>query len=163
SPWAATHIVDPDNLLSLDVYAAVTSLGRPDFLLLEDFIRYGDWFQRTALPDLDTRHVATIEPASRGFSLALAAGTTAHARRAVGPAALPALERRSHRHTGPPCRRGNGPRHPEIPPARIRRPADRHRQPHRRPRRSRPVRRPACRRRRPRPERDRVGGAARRN
>ena len=83
SPWAATHIVDPDNLLSLDAYAAVTSLGRPDPLPLEDFVRYGEWFQKTALPDLDTRHVATIESAGRGFSLEFDDGTTAHARRVV--------------------------------------------------------------------------------
>jgi cation diffusion facilitator CzcD-associated flavoprotein CzcO len=83
SPWAATHIVDPDNLLSLDAYAAVTSLGRPDPLPLEDFVCYGDWFQRTALPDLDTRHVAMIEGSGRGFALALDDGTSARARRVV--------------------------------------------------------------------------------
>ncbi len=83
SPWAATHIVDPDNLLSLDAYAAVTSLGRPDPLPREDFVRYGEWFQKTALPDLDTRQVAAIESAGRGFALALDDGTTTHARRVV--------------------------------------------------------------------------------
>jgi cation diffusion facilitator CzcD-associated flavoprotein CzcO len=83
SPWAATHIVDPDNLLSLDAYAAVTSLGRPDPLPREDFVRYGEWFQRTALPDLDTRQVARIEPSGRGFALALDDGTSARARRVV--------------------------------------------------------------------------------
>ncbi len=83
SPWAATHIVDPDNLLSLDVYAAVTSLGCPDPLPLADFIRYGDWFQKTALPDLDARQVATIERSGRGFTLTLADGATTRARRVV--------------------------------------------------------------------------------
>jgi cation diffusion facilitator CzcD-associated flavoprotein CzcO len=83
SPWAATHIVDPDNLLSLDAYAAVTSLGRPDPLPREDFIRYGDWFQKTALPDLDTRQVAKIEASGRGFALTLEDGTSARAGRVV--------------------------------------------------------------------------------
>jgi glycine/D-amino acid oxidase-like deaminating enzyme len=83
SPWPATHIVDPDNLLSLDAYAAVTSLGRPDPLPREDFTRYGEWFQRTALPDLDTRQIAQIEPSGRGFALTLDDGTTARARRVV--------------------------------------------------------------------------------
>ena len=83
SPWAATHIVDPDDLLTLDAYAAVTSLGRPDPLPLADFVRYGEWFQKTALPDLDTRQVTMIEAAGRGFALALEDGTTARARRVV--------------------------------------------------------------------------------
>jgi cation diffusion facilitator CzcD-associated flavoprotein CzcO len=83
SPWAATHIVDPDNLLTLDAFSAVTGLGRPDPLPLADFVRYGEWFQKTALPDLDTRQVKAIEPTGREFWLTLADGTTARARRVV--------------------------------------------------------------------------------
>jgi cation diffusion facilitator CzcD-associated flavoprotein CzcO len=83
SPWAATHIVDPDNLLTLDAFAAVTSLGRPDPLPLEDFVRYGDWFQKTALPDLDTRGVAKVEPAGREFWITLEDGSTLRTRRVV--------------------------------------------------------------------------------
>ena len=83
SPWTATHIVDPDNLLNLDAFAAVTGLGRPDPLPLEDFVRYGDWFQKTALPDLDTRRVATVESAGRGFWLTLEDGPTLRAQRVV--------------------------------------------------------------------------------
>jgi cation diffusion facilitator CzcD-associated flavoprotein CzcO len=83
SPWAATHIVDPDNLLSLDAFAAVTGLGRPDPLPLEDFVRYGDWFQKTALPDLDTRRVTRVDAAGRGFRLALDDGPTLRAQRVV--------------------------------------------------------------------------------
>jgi cation diffusion facilitator CzcD-associated flavoprotein CzcO len=83
SPWAATHIDDPDNLLSLDAWAAVTSLGRPDPLPLKDFIRYGEWFQKTALPDLDTRQVARIEASGRGFALTLEDGASARARRVI--------------------------------------------------------------------------------
>ena len=83
SPWAATHIVDPDNLLTLDAFAAVTSLGRPDPLPLEDFVRYGDWFQKTALPDLDTRRVANIEPAGRELWLTWRTARTLRARRVV--------------------------------------------------------------------------------
>ena len=83
SPWAATHIVDPDNLLSLDAWAAVTSLGRTDPMPLEEFVRYGEWFQATALPDLDTRHVARIEASGRGFALTLDDGASLRARRVV--------------------------------------------------------------------------------
>jgi cation diffusion facilitator CzcD-associated flavoprotein CzcO len=83
SPWAATHIVDPDNLLTLDAFSAVTGLGRPDPLPLEDFVRYGDWFQKTALPDLDTRHVEKIERSGRDFVLTFWHGPPVRARRLV--------------------------------------------------------------------------------
>jgi len=83
SPWAATHIVDPDNLLTLDAFATVTGLGRPDPLPVEDFVRYGDWFRASALPDLDSRMVARVAPAGRGFALTLEGGATVQARRVV--------------------------------------------------------------------------------
>ena len=83
SPWAATHITDPDNLLTLDAYSAVSCMGRPDPLPVEDFVRYGEWFWKSALPDLDTRRVTKVAPAARGFALALEDGGTLHARRVV--------------------------------------------------------------------------------
>jgi cation diffusion facilitator CzcD-associated flavoprotein CzcO len=83
SPWDASHIADPDNLLSLDAYAAVSSRGRPDPLGRDDFIRYGDWFQEMALPDLDVRNVEKIEPAARGFRLTLQDGLPLAARHVV--------------------------------------------------------------------------------
>ncbi|HLH91544.1 MAG TPA: NAD(P)-binding domain-containing protein [Xanthobacteraceae bacterium] len=83
SPWAATHIVDPDNLLTLDAFSAAENLGRPDPLPLEDFVRYGAWFQKTALPDLDARKVMHVQPAANEFWLTLEDGATVRARRVV--------------------------------------------------------------------------------
>ena len=83
SPWEATHIVDPDNLLTLDAFAAARGLGQPDPLPLEDFVAYGDWFQKTALPDLDTRRVMEVASAGRGFRVTLDDGHTLDARRVV--------------------------------------------------------------------------------
>ena len=80
SAWDATHIADPDNFLLLDAYAVVSGLGRSDPLPVEDFIRYGDWFREMALPDLDSRKVEKIEPASRGFRLTLEDGAAINAR-----------------------------------------------------------------------------------
>jgi thioredoxin reductase len=83
SPWAATHIADPDDLLTLDAFAGVTCLGRPDPLPVADFIRYGDWFQNSALPGLDTRRVEQIESAQRGFRIRLDDGGALRAHRVV--------------------------------------------------------------------------------
>ena len=88
SAWDATHIVDPGNRFSLDVYAASTGIGKPDPLPREEFIRYGDWFQRNAVPDLDRRKVAHIDATDGGFLLRLDDGHALCARRVVIAAGL---------------------------------------------------------------------------
>jgi hypothetical protein len=49
-------------------------------LPVEDFVRYGQWFQRRSLPDLDPRHLARLERVEGGFRLVLDDGDslTAH-------------------------------------------------------------------------------------
>ena len=88
SAWDATHIADPDQRFSLDVYAAETRMGKPDPLPREDFIRYGEWFQRGVVPDLDRRKVARIEATDGGFLLRLDDGHALCARRVVVAAGL---------------------------------------------------------------------------
>jgi hypothetical protein len=83
SCWEASHIADPDDLLSLDAYAAVTGLGRREPLRREDFVRYGEWFQEMALPDLVVRNVESLESGRRGFWLTLEGGEAINARRVV--------------------------------------------------------------------------------
>jgi len=83
SAWEASHIADPDNFLLLDAYASMTGLDRTDPLPREEFVRYGVWYQRMALPDLDPRTVEKIEPASRGFWLTLEDGKVLNARHVV--------------------------------------------------------------------------------
>ena len=58
SPYVASNIADPGHALTLDDYEADTqqSLSRP--VPLEQFVRYGRWFQQQAAPRLDTRDVA---------------------------------------------------------------------------------------------------------
>jgi FAD-dependent urate hydroxylase len=88
SPWIATHIADPDNRLSLDVFAHQNALAPgiapgEDQLPLEQFVYYGEWFQREAVPDLDTRRVVRIEAVGSRFRLVLKDGDIVHARRIV--------------------------------------------------------------------------------
>jgi cation diffusion facilitator CzcD-associated flavoprotein CzcO len=45
SAWHASHIGDPDQALSLDAYAQGRGLERRHNLPLEEFVRYGEWFQ----------------------------------------------------------------------------------------------------------------------
>ena len=83
SSWEASHISDPHHALTLDAYQAAhgVELSRP--VPLDDFVAYGEWFQRQAAPDLDRRRVARIEPASAGFLLLLEDGEPLRAQRVV--------------------------------------------------------------------------------
>src|SRR5262249_53976831 len=55
SPWAASHIGDPCDALTLDRFDAeeATVSSRP--LPVGRFVAYGRWFQGRTLPDVDTR------------------------------------------------------------------------------------------------------------
>src|SRR5689334_5981678 len=83
SIWEASHISDPGRALTLDAYVKERGLKLPRPVPLSDFIQYGRWFQQQAVPDLDTRRVATIELATGGFRVVLDDGEALHTRRVV--------------------------------------------------------------------------------
>jgi cation diffusion facilitator CzcD-associated flavoprotein CzcO len=83
SPWHGTHLSSPDNSHSLDVYAVAHEVDDSKLLPLRDFIAYGEWFQRHAVPQLDRRAVTLVEATSNGFCLTLADGETVTADRVV--------------------------------------------------------------------------------
>src|SRR5262245_35726569 len=65
SPWAASHIADPEDRLSLDVYRTLSQNPRLAYPVpLADFIRYGHWFHQQIGIAADPRKVLRIEPAS---------------------------------------------------------------------------------------------------
>jgi cation diffusion facilitator CzcD-associated flavoprotein CzcO len=88
SPWIATHIADPGKRFTLDVFADKFGVSRQGPLPLEDFVRYGEWFQRQVVPDVDMRSVLQIDEGDRGFRLLLENGEAVHARRVVVAAGL---------------------------------------------------------------------------
>src|SRR5207253_586873 len=71
SPWAGSHIADPERALTLDRYEQAHGYKLPRQVPLADFVRYGQWFQRQAVPDLDGRLVSAVERADGGFRLTL--------------------------------------------------------------------------------------------
>lgn len=81
SPWRASHIADPERAHSLDAFAAENGIEHVENLALADFVRYGEWFQRRAVPDLDPRMVTSVSPGPRGFCLKLNDGCTVEAGR----------------------------------------------------------------------------------
>jgi len=88
SGWAATHIADPNQSLTLDAYKAASSNHLSSPVPLDRFIDYGLWYQRRAVPDVDRRKIVCIESDSKGFRLILEKGETILARRVVVAAGI---------------------------------------------------------------------------
>ncbi len=83
SPWRATSLSDPERALSLDAYASQRGVDADELLPVEQFVGYGEWFQRHAVPEVDRRAVQLIGTSATGFRLKLADGEVATADRVV--------------------------------------------------------------------------------
>ena len=88
SGWAATHIADPHQSLTLESYQAANSKRLSKPVPLDGFIDYGQWFQRQAAPDLDRRKIVRVESRANGFQLLLETGETMQAHRVVVAAGI---------------------------------------------------------------------------
>ncbi|MDQ6820076.1 MAG: NAD(P)-binding domain-containing protein [Actinomycetota bacterium] len=84
----ATNMIEPAGPYSLAAHSSETgqTIGHP--VPLERFLEYGDWVQRAAVPDLDTRMVAHVERVAGGFSLQCDDGQGLTARRVVVAAGI---------------------------------------------------------------------------
>ncbi len=69
SSWDASHISDPQHALTLDAYERDQDIRLPKRIPLQDFVRYGRWFQQRVVPDVDARRITRIESTPRGFEL----------------------------------------------------------------------------------------------
>jgi cation diffusion facilitator CzcD-associated flavoprotein CzcO len=74
SNWTATQIASPDQTLTLEAYQAATGDRLSTPMPRDGFVRYGRWFQRQAVSDLDERRVLRIEPGFTRFRLILENG-----------------------------------------------------------------------------------------
>jgi FAD-dependent urate hydroxylase len=83
SNWGASHIADPKAELTLDVYRDRNGnhIGKP--IPLDRFVDYGKWYQRQAVPDLETRQVRTVDLDPRGFRVSMTDGEEFTSRRVV--------------------------------------------------------------------------------
>jgi len=83
SNWTATQIANPDNSLTLEAYQAASGNHLAAPVPLERFVQYGLWYQRQAVPDVDTRKVTSLNSSSNGFNLRLDDDEVVRARRVV--------------------------------------------------------------------------------
>lgn len=95
SPWDGSHIADPENRCTLDVYRTLNGNHRlADPVPLEDFVKYGHWFYQRTGVSADPRKVIQIELSQEGYQLTLEDGETLQARRVVVAAGI---QRFAHR------------------------------------------------------------------
>ena len=83
SNWEGSHIADPHGGLTLDRYQRAQGIQLPRPVRRDDFVNYGRWFQRQAVPDLDGRCATRIEAASKCFRVVLEDGESVWAQRVV--------------------------------------------------------------------------------
>jgi thioredoxin reductase len=83
SNWAASHISDPENRLTLDHFKAETGTAFSQPIPLEHFVAYGQWYQQKAVPDLDRRKVGSVEKNGNGFMVTLNDGVVVKSRRVI--------------------------------------------------------------------------------
>jgi hypothetical protein len=83
SAWSASHIADPHASLTLDAYKVSSGNHLVSPIALERFVDYGLWYQRKAVPDVDSRHISSLEPSAGKFHLKLDDGTHLVASRVI--------------------------------------------------------------------------------
>ncbi len=83
SYWHGSHISDPQNSLTLDDYQSEIGVPLQRPVRLEDFVNYGQWFQRKVVPDADGRRVYRVERSQKCFRLTLDDGDLFYPERIV--------------------------------------------------------------------------------
>jgi cation diffusion facilitator CzcD-associated flavoprotein CzcO/predicted ATP-grasp superfamily ATP-dependent carboligase len=85
----SSHIADPVQELTIDAYERASGRRVSDpVITLEEFVEYGRWFQRTAVPDLDRRRVASITRDGETFRVTVDGGDSVAASRVIVAAGL---------------------------------------------------------------------------
>lgn len=93
SPWAASNI-GSDQKLTLDSFRSSTCNSIPVPILLDQFVEYGLWVQRQAVPDVDRRQIARVDKDQGCFRLTLTDGEVYKSRRVVVAAGIGSFARR---------------------------------------------------------------------
>jgi FAD-dependent urate hydroxylase len=90
----SSHLPDPGRDLTIEAYESATGRRLSSPIRLEEFIGYGDWYQRLAVPEVDSRRVVEVSRTDGGFSIVLDDSGTVHATHVVVAAGTRAFARR---------------------------------------------------------------------
>ena len=94
SSWDASHIADPKQELTFDDYCRHNGNHVSKPIPLDRFVDYGQWYQRSVVPDLDRRKVVKIDVDNGGFRLTLADSEAFFSRRVVLATGISTFARR---------------------------------------------------------------------
>ena len=83
SALSASDIADPEDALTLDVFARAQGLSLPSPLPLDDFLRYAQWRLEQGGVQVESRKVRSIDRAEESFRLSFLDGAPVLARRVV--------------------------------------------------------------------------------
>ena len=85
----SSHIADPRQELTIDAYERASGVRVSDpTITLEEFVEYGRWFQRTAVPGVDTRRVVEVARDGGAFRVRVEGGEELAASRVIVAAGL---------------------------------------------------------------------------
>lgn len=84
----SSHIADPHQELTIDAYERAVGTRVSSPATLEEFIDYGRWFQRTAVPDVDARLVTDVTRRGDALRVTLDDGDEIAASRVIVAAGL---------------------------------------------------------------------------
>jgi len=87
----SSSIGHPNAGFCLDDYATQNGAELPTTVPLQEFINYGRWFQRRAVPECDCRRVSKLVAVSDGFCLLLEDGDAVHAKYVIVAAGIGAF------------------------------------------------------------------------
>jgi len=102
SSWDASHIADPKQELTFDDYCRHNGNHVSKPIPLDRFVDYGQWYQRSVVPDLDRRKVVKIDVDNGGFRLTLADSEAFFSRRVVLATGISTFARRPAEFAGIP-------------------------------------------------------------
>ncbi len=103
SNWTATQIADPDGSKSLEAYQAASRDRFQAPVPLEAFVRYGLWYQRQTIPDLDTRKIERVDFHPSGFRITIDDGSIMLSRRVIVAGGIGPFAHRPSEFQGVPC------------------------------------------------------------
>jgi thioredoxin reductase len=103
SAWTATRISDPHGALTLEEFQNESGKHFSSPVPVDRFVEYGMWYQRKAVPDLDSRRVCRVERDPKGFQVTLQDGERLLAKRVICAVGIAAFASRPKEFVGLPC------------------------------------------------------------
>lgn len=102
SSWVASEIADPRRELTLANYREQCGSWFEAPVPLEHYVGYGEWYARTAVPDLDERRVESIDRRNTHFAVTASDGEVVEARNVVVATGMCPFARRPRVFSGMP-------------------------------------------------------------